>query len=362
MDKTQQSNNKENYSSSGRLEENISTQSGSEFRQDIVSGDWVLIATGRKKRPHDLIVKKKRKASPKRKCPFKDPQASGNAEPIITRYRPGKNENKKDWSIQVIPNLYPAVFSSSNIDPTIKQNGPYFIADGAGYHDLIITRDHYNNFPRLSPQEAVEVLSVMQERYKQVAEDNRIDYVSIFHNWGPSAGASIYHPHYQIISIPVLPPDVSHSLKGSEKYFKENNSCVHCAVLKKEMSENSRIIYENNSAVVFLPFVSREPFEIRVFPKRHSSFFEDCPPKELSDIADALQKATGMLEEKMKNVDYNFFIHTAPVKDKNKYGYYHWHIEIQPKISISAGFELSTGIEITVVDPDDAAKFLRGEQ
>jgi len=327
----------------------------SEFRRDIVSGDWVLIATGRKKRPHDLVFKNKRKITPKRKCPFEDPQGSGNADPVIVR----PVGAGKDWTIQVIPNLYPAVCSSSDIDPSTKENGPYFTAAGAGYHDIVITRDHKNNFPMLSLTAATEVLSVMQERYKAVAKDDRIAYVSIFHNWGASAGASLYHPHYQMISIPVIPPDVSHSLHGSSHYFEENGSCVHCAVLKKEMEEKKRVIFENDMAVAFLPYVSREPFEIRVFPKNHSPYFEDCGEEELGHIAEALQNALRMLEGKMKNVDYNFFIHTAPVRDKEKLSYYHWHIEIQPKISISAGFELSTGIEITVVDPDDAAAFLR---
>jgi len=72
-----------------------------------------------------------------------------------------------------------------------------------------------------------------------------------------------------------------------------------------------------------------------------------------------LQAALKKVERRLKDPDYNFFIHTSPVKNKKKYGHYHWHIEILPKISISAGFELGTGIEITAVDPDEAAKILK---
>ncbi|MFA4999488.1 MAG: DUF4921 family protein [Parcubacteria group bacterium] len=333
----------------------MSLAENSEFRQDVVSGDWVLIAPGRRKKPDEFINKAKRKKIPKRKCPFEDPQASGNAEPVIIH--PEGSFDK--WRIQVIPNLYPAVSSSPNTVPAIIKDGPYFYLPGVGYHDIVITRGHDDNFPRLSPEEALEVLLVMQERYKEVSKDERIAYVSVFHNWGLLAGASIYHPHYQIISIPVIPPDVSHSLRGSERYFNENGSCVHCAVIEKEIKEKKRIIFENDNAIVFLPFVSREPFEIRVFPKVHSSFFEDYSKEYLKDVTEALQKALIMLEEKLRKPDYNFFIHTAPVKNKINHSYYHWHIEIQPKISISAGFELGTGIEITVVDPDAAAAFLR---
>jgi UDPglucose--hexose-1-phosphate uridylyltransferase len=333
-------------------------QESSEFRQDIVSGDWVLIATGRKKRPHDLAVKEKREPTPKDKCPFENPQASGNAEPVIIR----PADDKDNWSIQVIPNLYPAVSSDPAVIPSVSLDGPYFHIPGAGYHDIVITRNHDNNFSRLSAPQATEVLSVMQERYKAVAEDPRIAYVSIFHNWGVTAGASIYHPHYQIISIPVIPPDVSHSLRGSGQYHAENGLCVHCAILEKEIKEKKRIIFENENAIAFLPFVSREPFEIRIFPKKHDPYFEDCEERRLADVAEALRKSLEMLENSLGSVDYNFFIHTAPVKNKEDFSYYHWHIEVQPKISILGGFELGTGIEITVVDPDDAAAFLRGEQ
>jgi UDPglucose--hexose-1-phosphate uridylyltransferase len=325
-----------------------------EFRQDIVSGDWVLIAPGRKKRPHDLASKEKTPPSPIDKCPFEDPQGSGNEVPSIIR-----PENNEDWRIQVIPNLYPAVLSDKKIIPSVFSDGPYFYVPGTGYHDIVITRDHYKNFPALSLSEATEVLSVMQERYKMVAEDPRVAYVSIFHNWGPTAGASLYHPHYQMISIPVIPPDVNHSLKGSERYYLENGKCAHCAIIEKESEQKKRIIFENDNAIAFLPFVSREPFEIRVFPKQHESYFEDCAENILAGVAEALQKSLTMLENKLGDVDYNFFIHTSPVKDKEKFSYYHWHIEIQPKISTLGGFELATGIEITIIDPDDGAVFLK---
>lgn len=152
---------------------------------------------------------------------------------------------------------------------------------------------------------------------------------------------------------------MSHSLNGSLNYFKKNSKCVHCVILENELKIGKRIVYKNKDAVVFAPFVSREPFELRVFPRKHFSFFEDTPKEVLKSIVDALQTALRKIEKKLFDPDYNFFIHTAPVLNKNKFKHYHWHIEIQPKISISAGFELGTGIEITVVDPDEAAKILK---
>jgi len=332
------------------------TQASPELREDLVSGDWILIAPGRSNRPDQFVVKEERKIAPIDTCPFEDPQASGNA-PALIRI---PADTGKDWEIQLIPNKYPAVSVDGKL--TDGHHGPYPVRSGVGYHDVLITRDHFKNFAEISPEKAFLVFKTFQERYREVAKDKRIAYISIFHNWGPKAGASLFHPHYQIISIPVIPPDVGHSLEGSTRYLKKNKRCVHCDIIGFEIAEKKRIIFENKEAVVFTPFVSREPFEFRVFPKKHMPFFEDTPEKELRLIVQALHKSINLFEKRFKNTDYNFFIHTAPTRDKKKYGHYHWHIEIQPKISIPAGFELGTGIEITVVDPNEAAAFIRGNK
>ena len=128
-----------------------------------------------------------------------------------------------------------------------------------------------------------------------------------------------------------------------------------------EIKAKKRIVYQNKDAVVFAPFVSREPFELRIFPKKHLPYFEDTDDVTMKHIVEALQKALLLLEVQLHDPDYNFFIHTAPLENKKKFGHYHWHIEIQPKTSIAAGFELGTGVEVNVVDPDDAAAMLRGD-
>ena len=327
----------------------------SELRQDLVSGDWIIMAPGRVKRPRDLIDKRKnikRFRAPARGCPFENPQKYGNNEPILTY------KNKHGWEVLVIPNKYPAV-SHERIIATPAKHGPYNILPGVGHHDLLITRDHDKNFPNLSVSHSELVFRAFRDRYMMLLDDKYIAYASIFHNWGPEAGASIYHPHYQLIAIPVVPPDVQHSLRGSADYFKTNKKCVHCVMIEFEIKARKRIIYENENAVVFAPFVSRYEYEIRIFPKKHLPYFENTPDKDLKGIVDCLRVALKKSEKNLADPDYNFFIHTAPIQDKKKYDHYHWHIEVTPKITISAGFELGTGADITVVDPDEAAKMIR---
>lgn len=231
--------------------------------------------------------------------------------------------------------------------------------DGRGYHNIVITRDHNKNFSHLSSADALSLFMAFQQRYRSSLKDPCLAYILIFHNWGPKAGASVYHPHYQMIGIPVIPPDVGHSLDGSAAYFKKNKKCVHCAMIEWEKKNKRRIIFENKNAIAFAPFVSREPFEVRIFPKNHSSYFENASVRDLQSVVSLLQKSLLAMEKRLGDPDYNFFIHTAPLRNKKRYHHYHWHIEILPKILISAGFELGTGIEITVVDPDEAARILR---
>lgn len=338
------------------IEKNLkmNSRTNSELRQDIVSGDWILNAPGRRRRPYEIIEKlPTRKRTPKSRCPFEEPQlSSGQSEPLLLYH------DHPNWEVQVVPNKYPAV-SHSNVCPTPISLGPYRIMHGAGHHELVITRDHDLNFAELRGRSAGLVFRAFKERYLILRDDPCVEYLSIFHNWGPSAGASVYHPHYQMIGVPVLPPDVSHSLRGSANYFAAHKKCVHCDVLQWEKKYKKRIVYENEHAIAFMPFASRVPFEVRIFPKDHLPYFEDTDDAHMSRIVHALQAVLGRISKKLNDADYNFFIHTAPMKAKKKYAHYHWHIEIIPKITVSAGFELGTGVDINVVDPEEAAKFLR---
>lgn len=323
----------------------------SELRQDLVSGDWIVNAPGRVKRPHDIILKvPKVKKTSARGCPFEDPQKSHE---LILTY-----PNSHKWAVQIVQNKYPAVVHKNTCGVLVRK-GPYPVFPGNGHHDVIITRDHNKNFPRLSKEQANLVFQAFRDRYLMLYNDKCLDYISIFHNWGPWAGATIHHPHYQMISIPVVPPDVNHSLSGSARYFNEKKKCVHCVMIEWEQKEKKRIVFENDGAIAFAPFVSRSPFEVRIFPKKHLPYFENTYDHDIDSVAEALQITLRSFENNLKNPNYNFFIHTAPLKDKEKHRHYHWHIEAFPKVAIQAGFEFGTGIDVNIVDPDAAAKILR---
>ena len=324
----------------------------SELRQDPVSGDWIIIAPGRGGRPQTAHAVSTRKKTPKKLCPFEDPQKAGNKDPILTY------PDRDKWQIQVLENKYPAVIHSDTCGVPHK-TGPFSTLPANGHHDLIITKDHDKNFPKLSRAEANQVIQVMRDRYLMLYKHPCLEYILAMHNWGPRAGASVYHPHYQMIALPVIPPDVNHSLKGSKRYYDEHKKCVHCEMIKWETKEGTRVIFENDGAIAFAPFVSRSAFEIRIFPKKHQSYFENVYDADIAAAVEALQFVLGKMEKRLNDPDYNFFIHTAPLQNKEQYEHYHWHIEIIPRLAIRASFELGTGVEVNDVDPDQAAKLLR---
>lgn len=325
----------------------------SELRQDVVSGEWVVIATGRAKRPHDFLREKRAPFLQARSgCPFErlHPDA-------LSVYSCDGASQRENWWVEVIPNKYPAF--GRGVCSLSRRSGPYQWSDGVGAHEIVVTRDHERSIAKMSDKEAELVIRSYQDRYLALKVDECAEYIAIFHNHGRQSGATLTHPHSQIIAIPVIPPDVGRSLRGSATYFHKNKSCVHCAILRYEVRSRDRIIYENDSFVVLAPFASKTAFETRIFPKKHAPYFESMSHAERLGLANALRTALAKLFKGLKNPDYNFFLHTAPTGDAKEFHHYHWHFEILPKTAIWAGFEIGTGIEISSIAPESAAEFLR---
>jgi UDPglucose--hexose-1-phosphate uridylyltransferase len=234
--------------------------------------------------------------------------------------------------------------------------------EGIGHHDVIVTRSHTKDFASLPRAEAVALLQIVQRMHRRFRKDGCSRYVSTFANWGDSAGASLYHPHYQLLALPIVPPHVAHSLEGSRNYFVKHRACVHCDMLRFERDAGTRIVESVPRAVAVAPFVSRQPFEVRVYPTRHASHFADAPLADIRDVAVVFQSVLLRMKKFLGDPDYNFFIHTAPLRRARDFAHYHWHIEVFPKISMLAGFELSTGVDINIMAPEEAAAVLKGER
>lgn len=322
----------------------------SELRQDLVSGDWVAISLLRGKRPHAFVGKPASMRQAKSQCPF---EGVVEREQPLARY--DYRSVKKGWSVVAIPNKFPAFVHG--VCGTFVQEGPYRMTEGVGFHEVFIFRDHKRFFPELTNEEIENIFRAYRERYRAVSEDKCVAYASVFHNHGREAGASLAHPHSQMIALPVIPPDVSRSIHGSARYFHEHGTCVHCEVIQYELRAKDRIVAQNERFVMVVPFAAKIGFELRIFPKIHQSSFGMMQDEDVPMVADILKKGLTKLYKGLNDPAYNFFIHTAP--DGEKYAHYHWHIEIVPKTSVWAGFEIGTGIEISSISPEDAATYLR---
>jgi UDPglucose--hexose-1-phosphate uridylyltransferase len=333
-----------------------------EFRKDLVSGDWILVAAIRGKRPH--LLKKQPSAALEndiRKCPFEDPQKSGNPFPLLwyphPKTAPSEMEDFRSWFLQVIPNKYPLLFHQKKC-PVVKKKGPEERLPAVGYHEVIVTRDHFKTIDKMTLDEVQLILKAYKERYRTLSKDPCIKYILIFHNQGEAAGASLFHPHSQLVAMSIIDPDVSRSLQGSWNFYQAHKKCVHCVMIEQEIKDDSRIIYKNEHFVALVPFAPRVSYEIRIYPLKHASHFEDIDKELFPFLAEALKNVLIKIRKRLNNPDYNFFIHTAPVGDGD-FGHYHWHIEILPRGFKWAGLELGSGIEVVAVPPEEAASRLR---
>lgn len=332
----------------------------SELRMDVVNNDWVVIATGRARKPESFRKEKRtREETSKKECPFCNIETQEKPTLVMVKGKKADLTKKipKNWTTAVIPNKYPAFAKSEVLNERFE--GPLYKAMNAvGFHEIVVTRDHNKQIANLKIEEVKEIFDVYQERYLDLMNEKFVSHVSIFHNYGPGAGASIFHPHSQIITIPFLDTDLKGALLKSKKYFDDKKSCPYCEMIEWEKKINKRIVLENNDFIAICPFASKTAFEVIISPKKHSSYFERIVEKEKSSLADIFQKVMKKLYKGLKDPEYNFYLHTAPCDSQN-HDYYHWHWTILPKTSVWAGFEIGTKMEISTVEPEKAAEYLK---
>jgi len=334
----------------------------SELRFDLASKDWVVIATGRARRP-ETFKKERRKIEKvsKRNCPFC--QIHTQETPTIL-FSNGKKINfksgdkiPKNWTTISVPNKFPAFIPNSRIDKHIE-GGLYEKLSAVGFHEVIITRDHNKQMAQFSVSQVKEVIDVYQERYLSLMKEKFVNYISIFHNHGIESGASIVHPHSQIITTPLIDTDLKKAIRNSKKYLRAHKKCLYCLMGEWERKTKKRVVFENNDFLVICPFASKMAFEVIITPKKHLSYFEKITEREKSQLAEAFQKALSKLYKGLNDPAYNFYLHTAPCDGRN-YEHYHWHWTILPKTSTWAGFEIGTRMEISTIEPEKAAEYLR---
>ncbi len=330
-----------------------------QLRQDPTTKEWVIIATERAKRPHSF-----KKSGPKSERPFYKedcPFCPGNEHltpPETLAYRSGGPPNSKGWWVRVVPNKFPALSLEGSLERK-EEKGFFRMMDGVGVHEVIIGSPIHNQlFPLMEDKEVGEVLLAYRERYLALRKDPRIKLIIIFKNHGEAAGTSLEHTHSQIVGTAVVPSNIRKKLEEAARYYDDHGRCVYCDSIQEELNFGKRTVMDTERFIVLQPFASKFPFETWIIPKEHQASFGLISMEDSKTFARILKETLFKLYIKLNDPDYNFVIHTAPIKDEEE-DYYHWHLQITPRLTTTAGFEMGSGIYINVAYPEETATFLR---
>jgi len=328
-----------------------------ELRKDPIIGRWVIISTERTLRPMDYKIEKEKSKADLSKCPFEAGNEKMTPSEIMSYRDPKTKKDEPGWWIRVVPNKFPALRIEGELDK--RGIGLYDIMNGVGAHEIVIeTPNHYEEIYNIPEKGIEEILWAWRDRMIDLRKDKRLKYILVFKNKGSQAGASLEHPHSQIIALPIVPVRVLEELKGSKQYFAYKDRCIFCDIIKQEVGDRKRIVEENGEFVSFVPFAPRFPFELWILPKEHVSDYAQITKRGLSSLAIVLKKTLQRLIKALDDPPFNLMIHTSPLEELNL-PYYHFHIEITPRLTKVAGFEWATGFYINPTKPEDTAAYLR---
>jgi len=326
-----------------------------ELRRDPVTGRWVVISTERRKRPSDFRLER-HQVTRDAYCPF-CPGREDLTPPEVFAYRQSGVRNGPGWELRVVPNKFPALQVEGGLDR--EGVGMFDRMNGIGAHEVIIeTPDHLKTLASMSEGEVERVLSAFRERVRDLRQDHRLRYILLFKNHGGPAGATVEHPHSQLIALPIVPAFVLEEIDGARRHHAQKERCVFCDVVHQELTTGTRVILENADMVAIAPYAPRFPFETWVVPRRHGSRFEEAAQHEYDSLARLLKALLQRVNRALESPSYNLIVHTSPFSEDTT-DFYHWHLELMPRLTKVAGFEWGTGLYINPTSPEEAARVLR---
>lgn len=348
--------------------------SSSELRQDLITEEWVVCAPERSNRPRqfsDADDAPDDERGPVDGCPFcpghehmlpevlfewspsSNGHAASGAETSHTADAPHK-PGSLPWHTRSVPNKYPALEHVE--DREAHTCMMYRSRSGHGQQEVIITSPHHGeSFARMPVSRVKSVLRTYRHRYHALREKGLVPI--IFHNHGAGAGASLSHPHSQIIAPAIDPPDLLNEEQRASRRHRETGQCVYCDMIEQEIQAEARVVYRNDAFVVFVPYAARAPYEMWILPLDHQAEFGRLNGT-TAGLAEALRAALRSLHRALGDPDFNFYVRSA-LEYESDASHLHWSLRIRPRISIDAGFEIGTGIKVNPSLPERDADVLR---
>jgi UDPglucose--hexose-1-phosphate uridylyltransferase len=338
----------------------------SQYRYDILQKRWVIIASERGKRPQDFAVQREEVSHAF--CPFCPGHEDKTPAEIAAVRDHGGRPNGPGWKVRVVPNKFPALRVEGT--PEREADGIYDRMNGLGAHEVVIeTPGHRSHIAEREVHEIAQMLRVYRDRLTDLMRDQRLKYILIFKNHGMAAGASLSHPHSQIIATTVTPRTVALELSSCREHHHIKERCLICDIIKQELSARDRLVSIDDRYVAFCPYAARFPFEIFIAPRFHQHDYCRASDDDLRGLAAVLRDVLGRYREALDDPPYNFILHSSPnanVHPRRAHYWdtievdFHWHLELFPRLTKVAGFEWGSGFYINPTPPEDAARYLRG--
>lgn len=325
------------------------------MRFNPITGDWVIIAPERARRPGHHQRGSIRPVQPAvvEGCPF----CPGNEGQTGTERL--RIEGPGGWQIRSVDNRFSALSPEGQVE--YRGNGLRATMSGVGLHEVLIESPDHGAFPsRRSSGQMAALIEAYHQRFLAFYQDARVRHVVLFKNHGASAGTSLEHPHSQIVGTPVVPAQVRERLVDALRYRSDHGVCLYCATLLREFEEGTRLIQLNEHFVAFIPYAALSPYHLWIFPKKHRGSFGATTPEERAALGEILGDVLKLVARRLDDCDYNYIIQTLCPAEA-EVSYFHWYLALVPRVTRMAGFELGTGMYINTSSPETSAAYLRGD-
>lgn len=338
----------------------------SESRLDPITGAWTIYAPHRSDRPEEFVTADAQ-INRQMKCPF----CCGNEDETLPAVWVGKSRKgtchtytsggtDDDWSVRVVPNLYPAVGIVGAVAD--KGKGSPLFTRGAvfGGHEVFIeSRKHVPSLSQLDLTEVQLTFLAYRDRIRFWRSKPGISYICLFKNVGERAGASLRHSHSQLIATDRVPGAIESSVSRMNRHRAETGCCLHCDLIRGEQEAKQRMVWQDESLIAFCPFASRLPMLLRITTRQHQARFEDLNDEIIESVSRLIRRAVSWLEAIRPGTAYNIALSTNPPAIDDPADSFHWSIDLFPRMTQMAGFEWSSGCQINPMLPETAAAAYR---
>lgn len=330
-----------------------------ELRQDCLRNTWVACAPRRSGRPMktgpDTVSPPTTDDTPVEGCPF----CPGHEDDLPNILWEHKTNDDRPWTTRVVPNKYPAL--SPSPAPVTPTDGLYRTRPSTGRQEVIIdTPHHHRGLAQMSVAQVGAVLRTYRERYEALRTSAPSLYPFVFRNHGRRAGASIPHPHSQIIATDVPPPRIEREEAAAQARYEDTGQCPYCEMIATELDAEVRMVWQDDHAVMFVPYAAQVPCALWILPRRHDPEFGRMTAAQRTSVATALQQASRRYYTQLDDPAFNLYVRTA-LEYNTDAPHLHWSLRLQPRTSRKAGFEQSTGMQINPSIPERDAALLRGD-